>query len=438
MQNINKKAPGRRNKVFFNKGRQIDKAALEDAEKLLENYLPLKKDMLIEYLHLFNDKYNGLYPKHLRALSELTKLSMSEIYEVASFYAHFHILNSDDVITPEVTIKVCDSITCAMNGAEKIYHTTKLKYKNYRVEKAPCMGRCNHAPVVEVNHNHIYYANSDKISNAINKKDFAYKNENFISFNQYFSNGGYQLLKNVESKKVSFNEMISVFSEAGLRGLGGAGFPAFKKWQFVKSYKGPRLMCINADEGEPGTFKDRYYLNKDPHRFLEGTLIAARLVEAEKCYIYIRDEYYGLIKLIESEIKLLEKNSIVPVDFLEIRRGAGAYICGEESALIESVEGKRGLPRNRPPYVAEVGLFGKPTLVHNVETVYWIREIFEKGGRWFSSYGRNGRSGLRTFSVSGFVKNPGIKLTDAGITVNQLIEEHCGGMLDGHKFKGYL
>ena len=438
MQNINKKAPGRRNKVFFNKGRQIDKAALEDAEKLLENYLPLKKDMLIEYLHLFNDKYNGLYPKHLRALSELTKLSMSEIYEVASFYAHFHILNSDDVITPEVTIKVCDSITCAMNGAEKIYHTTKLKYKNYRVEKAPCMGRCNHAPVVEVNHNHIYNANSDKISNAINKKDFAYKNENFISFKQYFSNGGYQLLKKVESKKVSFNEMISVFSEAGLRGLGGAGFPAFKKWQFVKSYKGPRLMCINADEGEPGTFKDRYYLNKDPHRFLEGTLIAARLVEAEKCYIYIRDEYYGLIKLIESEIKLLEKNGIVPVDFLEIRRGAGAYICGEESALIESVEGKRGLPRNRPPYVAEVGLFGKPTLVHNVETVYWIREIFEKGGGWFSSYGRNGRSGLRTFSVSGFVKNPGIKLTDAGITVNQLIEEHCGGMLDGHKFKGYL
>ena len=438
MMNTKKKAAGRRNKVFFNKGRQVDYNALNEARDLLNKYFPLKKDMLIEYLHLFNDKYNGLYPKHLRALSELTKLSMSEIYEVASFYAHFHILNSDDVITPEVTIKVCDSITCAMNGAEKIYHTTKLKYKNYRVEKAPCMGRCNHAPVVEVNHNHIYNANSDKISNAINKKDFAYKNENFISFKQYFSNGGYQLLKKVESKKVSFNEMISVFSEAGLRGLGGAGFPAFKKWQFVKSYKGPRLMCINADEGEPGTFKDRYYLNKDPHRFLEGTLIAARLVEAEKCYIYIRDEYYGLIKLIESEIKLLEKNGIVPVDFLEIRRGAGAYICGEESALIESVEGKRGLPRNRPPYVAEVGLFGKPTLVHNVETVYWIREIFEKGGGWFSSYGRNGRSGLRTFSVSGFVKNPGIKLTDAGISVNQLIEEHCGGMLDGHKFKGYL
>tara|TARA_Y100001978_G_C23666637_1_gene421559 strand:- start:566 stop:1630 length:1065 start_codon:yes stop_codon:yes gene_type:complete len=232
--------------------------------------------------------------------------------------------------------------------------------------------------------------------------------------------------------------MVEVFSESGLRGLGGAGFPAFKKWQFVKSYNGPRLMCINADEGEPGTFKDRYYLNKDPHRFLEGTLIAASLVGAEKCYIYIRDEYYGLIKLIEKEIKKLEEKNIITSSFLEIRRGAGAYICGEESALIESIEGKRGLPRNRPPYVAEVGLFGKPTLVHNVETVYWIREIFEKGGKWFSSHGRNGRKGLRTFSVSGFVKNPGIKLTDAGITINQLIKEHCGGMLDGHKFKGYL
>jgi formate dehydrogenase len=232
--------------------------------------------------------------------------------------------------------------------------------------------------------------------------------------------------------------MINTFSISELRGLGGAGFPAFKKWQFVKSYKGPRLMCINADEGEPGTFKDRYYLNKDPHRFLEGTLVAAKLVDAEKCYLYIRDEYYGLIKLIETEIKKLVENKIIPDDFLEIRRGAGAYICGEESALIESIEGKRGLPRNRPPYVAEVGLFGKPTLVHNVETVYWIREIFEKGGKWFSSHGRNGRKGLRTFSVSGFVKNPGIKLTDAGITINQLIEEHCGGMLKGHKFKGYL
>ena len=232
--------------------------------------------------------------------------------------------------------------------------------------------------------------------------------------------------------------MTDIFSVSGLRGLGGAGFPAFKKWQFVRSYKGPRLMCINADEGEPGTFKDRYYLNKDPHRFLEGTLVAAKLVEAEKCYIYIRDEYYGLIKLIEKQINILENQKIIPKDYLLIRRGAGAYICGEESALIESIEGKRGLPRNRPPYVAEVGLFGRPTLVHNVETVYWIREIYEKGGEWFSSHGRNGRKGLRTFSVSGFVKKPGIKLTDAGITINELIEEHCGGMLDGHKFKGYL
>ena len=300
------------------------------------------------------------------------------------------------------------------------------------------MGRCNLAPVVEVNHNHICNANLEKISNAIKTKDFSYKNDDFISLDDYRSNGGYDLFKKLQEGTVTFDQFIKCFSESELRGLGGAGFPAFKKWQFVKSYKGPRLMCINADEGEPGTFKDRFYLNKDPHRFLEGTLIAATLVEAETCYLYIRDEYYGLIKLIENEIKKLESLNIIKKDFLIIRRGAGAYICGEESALIESIEGKRGLPRNRPPYVAEVGLFGKPTLVHNVETVYWIREIFEKGGKWFSSHGRNGRKGLRTFSVSGNVKSPGIKLTDAGITINELIEEHCGGMLDGHKFKGYL
>ena len=438
MQTLNKRAPGRRKKVFFNKGRQVDKTSLIEAQELLSSFLPLKKDMLIEYLHLFNDKYNALFPKHMRALSELMKLSMSEIYEVASFYAHFHIMDEDNISVPDVTIKVCDSITCAMNESEKLYHNIKLKYKNCRVEKAPCMGRCNYAPVVEVNHNHILNADNSKVLKAISEKNFSYNNNKFISFEEYVSKGGYQLFKKILNGDVSFDNMIEIFSESGLRGLGGAGFPAFKKWQFVKSYKGPRLMCINADEGEPGTFKDRYYLNKDPHRFLEGTLVAAKLVDAQKCYLYIRDEYYGLIKLIEQQVKILEDKNIVEKNFLEIRRGAGAYICGEESALIESIEGKRGLPRNRPPYVAEVGLFGRPTLVHNVETVYWIREIYEKGGKWFSSYGRNGRKGLRTFSVSGFVKNPGIKLTDAGITVNQLIEEHCGGMLDGHKFLGYL
>ena len=300
------------------------------------------------------------------------------------------------------------------------------------------MGRCNYAPVVEVNHNHLLNATEKSIEKALLNKDFSYYNEKFIDFDAYVSKGGYKLYNKIINNEVTFEKMTDIFSLSGLRGLGGAGFPAFKKWQFVKSYKGPRLMCINADEGEPGTFKDRYYLNKDPHRFLEGTLVAAKLVEAEKCYIYIRDEYYGLIKLIEKQINILENQKIIPKDYLLIRRGAGAYICGEESALIESIEGKRGLPRNRPPYVAEVGLFGRPTLVHNVETVYWIREIYEKGGEWFSSHGRNGRKGLRTFSVSGFVKKPGIKLTDAGITINELIEEHCGGMLDGHKFKGYL
>ncbi len=438
MQTLNKRAPGRRKKVFFNKGRQVDKIALEEARELLNSFFPLKKDMLIEYLHLFNDKYKALLPKHMRALSELMKLSMSEIYEVASFYAHFHITENDSNPVPDVTIKVCESITCAMHDAEKLYHNIKLKYKDFRVEKAPCMGRCNYAPVVEVEHNHILNADNMKISKAITEKDFAYKNDKFITFEEYKTKGGYELFNKILKEEVSFKQMTDIFSEAGLRGLGGAGFPAFKKWQFVKSYEGPRLMCINADEGEPGTFKDRYYLNKDPHRFLEGTIIAAKLVDAEKCYLYIRDEYYGLIKLIEKQVEILENKKIIDKGFLEIRRGAGAYICGEESALIESVEGKRGLPRNRPPYVAEVGLFGRPTLVHNVETVYWIREIFEKGGKWFSSHGRNGRKGLRTFSVSGYVKNPGIKLTDAGITVNELIEEYCGGMLDGHKFIGYL
>tara|TARA_A100001011_G_scaffold381270_1_gene449571 strand:+ start:4009 stop:5691 length:1683 start_codon:yes stop_codon:yes gene_type:complete len=435
---VNKRAPGRRKRVYYNKGRQVDQISLDEAKVLLKASFPLQKDMLIEYLHFFNDKYNGLYARHLRALSELMKLSMSEVYEVASFYAHFHLVDGENIISPEVTVKVCDSVTCEMYGAEKIFTEAKLKHKNVRVEKAPCMGRCNYAPVVEVNHNHLLKANNKAIDQAIINKDFSYSNEKFIDFDTYTNNGGYKLYNKIIKKDVTFEQMIDIFSVSELRGLGGAGFPAFKKWQFVKSYKGPRLMCINADEGEPGTFKDRYYLNKDPHRFLEGTLVAAKLVEAEKCYIYIRDEYYGLIKLIEKQINILEDKKIIPENFLLIRRGAGAYICGEESALIESIEGKRGLPRNRPPYVAEVGLFGRPTLVHNVETVYWIREIYEKGGKWFSSHGRNGRKGLRTFSVSGFVKKPGIKLTDAGITIKQLIEEHCEGMLDGHQFKGYL
>ena len=438
METFKKRGSGRRNKIYFNKGRQVDPQSLKEATDLLKDYFPLKKDMLIEYLHLFNDKYMGLYPKHLTALSDLLKSSMSEVYEVASFYAHFNILQNDEEEASPVTIKICDSVTCSMYNSETLYKKTKSEFKKFRVEKAPCMGRCNYAPVVEVNHNHLLNTTLDKIKEAVHAKNFSYKNEKYIDLDSYLKNGGYELFKKIKSNNVTFDEMIKVFSEAGLRGLGGAGFPAFKKWQFVRSYEGPRLMCINADEGEPGTFKDRLYLNMDPHRFLEGTLIAAELVEAETCYLYIRDEYYGLIKLIENEIHKLESLHIIPKNFLKIRRGAGAYICGEESALIESIEGKRGLPRNRPPYVAEVGLFGRPTLVHNVETVYWIREIYEKGGSWFSSHGRNGRRGLRSFSVSGFVKNPGIKLTDAGITVNQLINEHCGGMLDGHKFKGYL
>ena len=438
MQIVNKRAPGRRNKVYFNKGRQTDLSSLSEARKILNDFHPLQKDMLIEYLHIFNDKFGGLYAKHLKALADLTKQSMSEVYEVATFYAHFNIIDGETLTKSEITVKVCDSITCFMHKSEQLIDEIKNKHSNLNIERAPCMGRCNLAPVVEVNHNHVCNADINKIDDVIEKKDFSYKNDKHVDYESYLADGGYDLYKKICSNEITFDQMIDIFSISGLRGLGGAGFPAYKKWQFVKSYKGPRLMCINADEGEPGTFKDRFYLNKDPHRFLEGTLIAAKLVEAEKCYLYIRDEYYGLIKLVENEIKKLVRSKIIPDNFLIIRRGAGAYICGEESALIESIEGKRGLPRNRPPYVAEVGLFGRPTLVHNVETVYWIREIFEKGGKWFSSFGKNDRKGLRTFSVSGFVKSPGIKLTDAGTTVNDLIENHCGGMLEGHTFKGYL
>ena len=438
MQIVNKRAPGRRNKVYFNKGRQTDLSSLSEARKILNDFHPLQKDMLIEYLHIFNDKFGGLYAKHLKALADLTKQSMSEVYEVATFYAHFNIIDGETLTKSEITVKVCDSITCFMHKSEQLIDEIKNKHSNLNIERAPCMGRCNLAPVVEVNHNHVCNADINKIDDVIEKKDFSYKNDKHVDYESYLADGGYDLYKKICSNEITFDQMIDIFSISGLRGLGGAGFPAYKKWQFVKSYKGPRLMCINADEGEPGTFKDRFYLNKDPHRFLEGTLIAAKLVEAEKCYLYIRDEYYGLIKLVENEIKKLVRSKIIPDNFLIMRRGAGAYICGEESALIESIEGKRGLPRNRPPYVAEVGLFGRPTLVHNVETVYWIREIFEKGGKWFSSFGKNDRKGLRTFSVSGFVKSPGIKLTDAGTTVNDLIENHCGGMLEGHTFKGYL
>jgi len=429
---------GRRKKFAFDKGRQLDVLALEEVKSLLVDR-KIQRDHLIEYLHVLNDKFNCLYSKHLRALAEIMKLSMAEVFEVATFYAHFTVEDDDNKNVPSLTIRVCDSVTCSLFGSEKLFNQIKEKYDGeLQILKAPCMGQCDFAPALELGHRHVGNANIDKIDNLIKESNFSPEIPQYISYDEYKSNGGYSLYKNIKEGIISFEKFHKAISDANLRGLGGAGFPAAKKWEFVKANKGPRMMCINGDEGEVGTFKDKYYLDRDPHRFLEGTIIAAHMVEAEKCYIYMRDEYPGIINVLKKEIGYLEKEGLVDIGFLEVRRGAGAYICGEESALIESVEGKRGIPRHRPPYVAQDGVFGFPTLVHNVETVYWLREIYEKGAKWFLSHGRNNRKGLRSYSVSGFVKKPGVKLAPAGISVKELIDEYCGGMLDGHKLYAYL
>lgn len=428
---------GRRKAHAYNKGRQLDPVAFKEVCDLLKG--APQRDLLIEYLHTIQDRFGCLHARHLRALSEWMRLSMSEIYEVATFYAHFTVLEDDEAPLPEVTLRVCDSLTCALHGAEELLEDiTDCLGDRARVLRAPCMGRCDVAPVVEVGHNHAVQATPELVVDMIEKNDTHASAPDFKSFDSYLADNGYKLLNAMRSGEVTYEQLAGVIEQSGLRGLGGAGFPAAKKWGFVRSAPAPRLMCINGDEGEPGTFKDKLYLDSDPHRFLEGTLLAMEAVEAERCYIYMRDEYPALVEMLRAEIVRLEQESIIKPGQLEVRRGAGAYICGEESALIESVEGKRGLPRHRPPYVAQNGVFGRPTLVHNVETVYWIREIFEKGADWFTSHGRNGRTGLRSFSVSGHVKEPGVKLAPAGITLLELIDEYCGGMLDGHTLKAYL
>ena len=438
MNNKFKPGDGRRKKFAFDKGRQVDMLALEDVKSLVP-FNNIRRDHLIEYLHFLQDKYKFLYAKHLRALSEIMKLSMAEVFEVASFYAHFTIIDDNDDELPEITIRVCESLTCSLFGGDDLYKNLQSKHEDkVRVLKAPCMGKCDFAPALEIEHNHIDKATIDKVDDVMKNKDYHPKKVEYISFDKYIDQGGYVLFNKVKSNEVTFEQLSEVIASSNLRGLGGAGFPAAKKWEFVRANKGPRMMCINGDEGEVGTFKDKYYLDKDPHRFLEGTLIAAHMVSADKCFIYMRDEYPGIIKTLREEVDKLVSKGLINKDLVEIRRGAGAYICGEESALIESVEGKRGIPRHRPPYVAQNGVFGLPTLVHNVETVFWIREIYEKGADWFLSFGRNNRKGLRSFSVSGFVNNPGVKLAPAGITVKELIEEYCGGMLEGHKLKAYL
>lgn len=429
---------GRRKALLHPKGRQLDTSALEHIQSLLGDQ-PRDKDLLIEFLHLIQDANGHLSAANMHALAHEMRLSQAEIYEVASFYAHFDIVLDGETPPPALTVRVCDSIGCDLANADELIKNLPNKLgQDVRVIRAPCMGRCHEAPVAEVGHKHIGFATVDIIADAISKGDTHPTKPSIKSFKDYDADGGYDLLKACLADTHSREDIIDVVENSGLRGLGGAGFPTGRKWKFVRMEPKPRLMAVNGDEGEPGTIKDHHYLVQDPHRFLEGTLIGAWIVEAEDVYIYMRDEYPDVIAMLHEEIAKIEEAGLSPHTKLHLRRGAGAYICGEESAMIESIEGKRGLPRHRPPFVAQVGLFGKPTLVNNVESLYWIREIFEKGPDWFKSHGRNGRQGLRSYSVSGRVKNPGVKLAPAGVTIRELIEEFCGGMADGHELKAYL
>jgi formate dehydrogenase beta subunit len=428
---------GRRKAPKTPKGRQLDLEALAEVQALLGER-PRRADLLIEHLHLIQDRYGHLAARHLRALSEEMNLPMAAVYEVASFYAHFDVVLDGEAPPPPLTIRVCDSITCEMMGAQELLKTLPKEVGDkVRVVPAPCMGRCATAPVAEVGHLHVDNATVESLAAAAAGDHHAVIPD-YTDFDAYQAEGGYKLLRSCQAGERTPEELVAALSHSGLRGLGGAGFPTGKKWEIVRGFPGPRLMTINGDEGEPGTFKDRHYLEQDPHRFLEGALIAAWAVGCERCYIYIRDEYPAVREILAREIAKLEAAGLTRHCPLEMRRGAGAYICGEESAMLESIEGKRGLPRHRPPYIAEVGLFGRPTLNQNVETVFWIRDIVEKGAEWFAAEGRNGGKGLRSYSVSGRVKSPGVKLAPAGITVQELIDEFCDGMAEGHSFHAYL
>ncbi len=420
------------------KGRQVDPAALAEVQALLGE-TPARRDLLIEYLHLLQDRYGHLSARHLAALAQRMRLSQTEVYEVATFYAHFDVVADGDEPPPPLTVRVCDGIACEMAGAQAMLaELAEQAGRQVRVLRAPCMGRCDKAPVAEVGHHHLMCTSSDSVMTAIREGRTEHLIPDYIDYDTYVETGGYRLLRECLSGQRSVDEIISALEHSELRGLGGAGFPTGRKWRIVRGYAGPRLMAVNCDEGEPGTFKDRYYLERDPHRFIEGMLIAAWAVEAETCYVYVRDEYRAIRDFKEKEIARLQADGLLGDRKIEIRRGAGAYICGEESAMIESIEGKRGLPRNRPPYVAEVGLFGRPTLENNVETLFWVRDIIERGSDWFAGAGRNGCKGWRSYSVSGRVRESGVKLAPAGVTIRELIDEFCGGMQDGHQLKGYL
>ncbi len=420
------------------KGRQVEDNYLDEVSKLFSGLI-FKRDELIEYLHILQDNFGVLYDKHLVALSTMINLPLSEIYEVATFYAHFNIIKDSKNYNPVNVVRVCESLTCELFGAHKLLQDIKkLENKNIKVVPGPCMGRCNVAPTVCVGKNYVDMADYDKVKKTIDEKSFEPFISDYINLSVYKKNGGYEIANKINKGLISKKQVLDSLNESGLKGKGGAGFPTGKKWEIVSNYNGNKYVAVNGDEGEPGTFKDRSYLESDPHRFLEGALIASYFINAHKVYIYMRDEYPAVIKILLDEINKLEDEEIIPKDFFIVRRGAGAYICGEESAMIESIEGKRGLPRHRPPYVAEIGLFGCPTLTNNLETLYWVRDIIEKGAKWFAEKGSNGNKGFHSFSVSGRVKNPGVKVAPAGITIQKLIDDYCDGMADGHVFKGYL
>ncbi len=447
------------------KGRQPDDASLAEVRRLVGGAVH-RPDLLIENLHKLNDEYRALHDRHLVALAKEMNLPMAEVYEVATFYHHFEVVRGNDPVA-DITIRVCDGIACELAGAQKLLKKLPsiLGNDKIKVVAAPCVGRCEQAPVAVVHQYPVLFATTDKVSAAVNNnlrtQPLASDDANFdpgvlaeqgispqgehqavspayVGYESYCKQGGYALAKEIAEGKRDAESIIKAMESSGLRGLGGAGFPAGRKWRIVKDQAAPKLMAVNIDEGEPGTFKDRTYLERDPHRFLEGLLIAASVVGIDACYIYLRDEYHGCRELLEIELEKLKANPPFKLPTIELRRGAGAYICGEESAMIESIEGKRGEPRMRPPYIAQVGLFGRPTLEHNFETLYWVRDIVQRGPEWFSSFGRHDRKGLRSFSVSGRVQKPGVKLAPAGITIQELIDEYCGGMQEGHKFYGYL
>jgi NADH:ubiquinone oxidoreductase subunit F (NADH-binding)/NADH:ubiquinone oxidoreductase subunit E len=430
--------PGKRRARFTLKGRSVEPRALEEVRSLLGE-APRRRDLLIEHLHRIQDAYGRLSAPHLAALAQELRMALTEVFEVATFYHHFDVVKEGEAAPPALTVRVCDSIACELAGARELLEKLPaILGAQVRVLSAPCVGRCEVAPCAVVGQNPLGHATTESVSAAVKSKATRCAEPEYIDYAAYRQGGGYRMLADCLAGKRTRDEITQIMEDAGLRGLGGAGFPAGRKWRIVAAEPAPRLMALNIDEGEPGTFKDRWFLERDPHRFLEGMLIAAWCAGVGEIYIYLRDEYAGCRALLERELAKLKGKPPAALPPIHLRRGAGAYICGEESAMIESIEGKRGMPRLRPPYVAQVGLFGHPTLEHNMETVYWLREIVEKGAQWFASRGRHGRKGLRSFSVSGRVRKPGVHVAPAGITLRELVDEFCGGMLEGHELYGYL